>query len=93
MTLAVEFKFPISALNPEKHSLRNVGLYSNGKFVNHPQSRHDVYVEVWSAPSNIGEGSPKDGWREEQICLATATQMALVVPMAKNLANGNKSKL
>lgn len=88
MTLAMEFKFPISLLNPEKHSLRNVALYSNGRFVNHPQGRHDVYVEVWTAPAELGQGTVRKGWREEQFCLATATQMALTVPVAINLKNG-----
>ncbi|KAJ2927492.1 hypothetical protein H1R20_g9608, partial [Candolleomyces eurysporus] len=90
MTLAIEFKFPISQLDPSNHSMRNVGLYSLGRFVNNPQRRHDVYVEVWSAPSNIGEGEPQDGWRDEQFCLATATQMALTVPIALNIKNGKK---
>lgn len=91
MTLAVDFKFPISLLDPAKHSQRTVGLYSQGKFINHPQGRHDVYVEVWTAPANVGEvkeGGVKEGWREEQICLAQATQMALTVPVAWNMKNG-----
>lgn len=83
MTLAVDFKFPISKLTAE-HSQRTAGLYSSGRFVNNPQGRHDIYVEIWSAPSNIGEGNAGDDWRDKQICLATATQMALIVPAEVN---------
>jgi hypothetical protein len=95
MTLAIEFKYPISQLGPE-HSKRTVGLYSSGKFINHPQSRHEVYVEVWSAPSEIGKGGVVGGWRDQQRCLAIATQMAISVPMEVNLRNarrGNGGKL
>ena len=93
MSLAIDFQFPISQLDPSKHSFRNVAIYSVGKFINHPQGRHDVYVEVWTAPSNIGEGDPsKEGWRDEQICLARATQTALAVPVAMNMRNGQKKR-
>ena len=61
-----------------------MGLYSCGRFLTHPQGRHDVYVEVWTAPSNIGEGKDDGSWRDDQVCLATATQMALSLPMAVN---------
>ena len=58
-----------------------------------PQGRHDAYVEVWTAPSNIGEGSDDvDNWRDNQVCLATATQMALTLPMQVNEILG-KAKL
>ncbi|EAU80644.1 hypothetical protein CC1G_13202 [Coprinopsis cinerea okayama7 len=90
MTLAVDFKFPVRNLTPH-HSSKTVGLYSSGRFVNHPQSRHDIYVEVWSAPSKIGEGAPEEGWRDKQICLAIATQMALTLPMAVNLKNAERN--
>ncbi|KAH6902920.1 hypothetical protein BKA70DRAFT_1433887 [Coprinopsis sp. MPI-PUGE-AT-0042] len=60
MTLSIDFKFPISELGLE-HSKRAIGLYSAGKFVNHPQSRHEVYVEVWTAPSEAGKGSVEEG--------------------------------
>lgn len=71
--------------------MRTVGLYSQGRFINHPQGRHDVYVEVWSAPANVGEqreGGVKEGWREDQVCLAQGTQMALTVPIGWNMKNG-----
>ena len=92
MTLAVDFKVPIRNLTSE-HSHQTAGLYSSGRFINDPQGRHDIYVEVWSAPSKIGEGIPEPGWRDKQICLAIATQMALTLPMEVNLKNGQKTKL
>ncbi|KAH6911572.1 thioesterase-like superfamily-domain-containing protein [Coprinopsis sp. MPI-PUGE-AT-0042] len=91
MTLAVDFKFPIRDLTAA-HAQRTAGLYSSGRFVNEPQGRHDIYCEVWSAPCDIGDGSLAEGWRDKQICLATATQMALTVPLAVNMKN-KKSKL
>ncbi|KAF8214992.1 thioesterase-like superfamily-domain-containing protein [Mycena galopus ATCC 62051] len=83
MSLSIEFKAPIPPPS-ERHSARTVGLYSTGTFLGEPQGRHDAYVEIWTAPSNLGEGMEKDGWRDDQFCLATATQMALTVPMAVN---------
>jgi len=83
MTLSIEFKNripPPSLL----HADRTVGLYSSGRFITPPQGRHDVYVEVWTAPSNIGEGRDTDNWRDNQVCLAIATQMALTLPMEVN---------
>lgn len=79
MTLSIEFKAPIPPPS-EYHASRTVGIYSNGRFMTHPQSRHEAYVEIWTAPSNIGENKSIDGWRDKQICLAIATQMALVIP-------------
>ncbi|KAF7364838.1 hypothetical protein MVEN_00354100 [Mycena venus] len=85
MTLSIEFKAPIPPPS-ERHSARTVGLYSTGTFWGEPQGRHDAYVEIWTAPSNLGVGKEKDGWRDDQFCLATATQMALAMPMAVNAA-------
>ena len=79
MTLAIEFKFPIPS-SPD-FSKRTVGLYSTGRFINDPYGRHDSCVEVWTSPSNIGEGEIVEGWRDKQLCLAVATQMALTVPI------------
>ncbi|KAJ7274121.1 thioesterase-like superfamily-domain-containing protein [Mycena rebaudengoi] len=83
MTLAIEFKAPIPPAS-EKHSGRTVGLYSSGTFWGDPQGRHDTYLEIWTAPSNIGHGTEADGWRDDQICLAVASQMALSLPMEVN---------
>ncbi|KAJ6582788.1 thioesterase-like superfamily-domain-containing protein [Mycena sp. CBHHK59/15] len=89
MTLAIEFKAPIPPPS-EKHSGRTVGLYSSGTFWGEPQGRHDVYLEVWTAPSNLGEGPETDNWRDSQFCLATATQMALSLPMEVNARRAKK---
>jgi len=79
MTLSIEFKAPIP--RPSKfYASRTVGLYSAGKFIGHPRGRHETYVEVWTAPTNIGEGKPVDGWRDKQVCLAISTQMNLAIP-------------
>ncbi|KAJ7464782.1 thioesterase-like superfamily-domain-containing protein [Mycena galericulata] len=83
MTLIIEFKAPIPAPS-EKHSARTVGIYSTGAFWGEPQGRHDTYLEVWTAPSDIGIGVVADGWRDNQFCLATATQMSLSLPMDVN---------
>ncbi|KAF7348235.1 hypothetical protein MSAN_01777100 [Mycena sanguinolenta] len=83
MSLSIEFKAPIP-LPSARHAARTVGLYHTGMFWGEPQGRHDAYVEIWTAPANIGEGTERDGWRDEQFCLATATQMALMLPMEVN---------
>lgn len=90
MTLAIEFKSPIPAPS-DIHASRTVGLYSSGRFLNDPQGRHDVYVEVWTAPCNLGEGKEVDGWRDNQVCLAVATQMALTIPMEANQERGRRN--
>lgn len=89
--MTIEFKFPIPKLDDPNHSQRTVAIYSSGKFMNDPQSRHDAYVEVWTAPSNIGEGEEKDGWKEHQRCLAVSTQMAILVPFAVNEKRARKN--
>lgn len=79
VTMSIEFKAPIPKPS-DFHASRTVGLYSTGKFINHPQGRHEAYVEAWTAPTNIGEGKFVEDWRDKQVCLAIATQMALVIP-------------
>ncbi|KII86680.1 hypothetical protein PLICRDRAFT_143089 [Plicaturopsis crispa FD-325 SS-3] len=88
MTLSLEFKFPIPR-TPD-FAARTVGLYSSGTFMNDPQGRHNAYVEVWTAPTELSEGKVLDGWRDKQRCLAVATQMALVVPAEVNAARARK---
>ncbi|KAJ7160108.1 thioesterase-like superfamily-domain-containing protein [Mycena filopes] len=84
MTLVIAFQAPIPAAQSQSHSASTVGLYSTGTFWGEPQGRHDAYVEIWTAPTGIGEGVEVEGWREKQVCLATATQMALTLPMEVN---------
>lgn len=73
--MTLEFKFPIP-----RDCVRTVGIYSKGTFINDPQQRHDMYTEVWTAPSNLAQGRDEDGWRDSQRCLVTSTQMALTIP-------------
>ena len=87
MVLNIEFKFPIPKKSSD-HSTRTVGIYSSSQFMNDPQGRHNAYVEVWTAPCNIGEGQEVKGWREKQVCLATSTQMALTIPIEVNQKQG-----
>ena len=57
-----------------------------------PQGRHDAYVEMWTAPSReVWESESADSgkWREEQVCIAVASQVAVTVPIE---VNGLKSK-
>ena len=89
MVLTLEFKNKIPKPSP-KHAARTVGLYSSGYFMTPPNGRHEAYVEVWTAPSSIGEGNPTEDWRDSQICLAIATQMALILPMEVNEKQGGK---
>ena len=76
-------------------------MWTSGKFVQDPQGRHDVYVEVWTAPGDIGTAIEEDGkvkeivredWRQEQRCLAVSHQMALVLPMEVNERKGRKRR-
>lgn len=83
MVMTLEFKFPIPATAAD----RTVGIFTSGTFINDPRGRHDTYVEVWSAPSDIGEGETavRKGWRDQQVCLAVASQMALTVSAEVNM--------
>ncbi|KAF8158188.1 thioesterase-like superfamily-domain-containing protein [Crassisporium funariophilum] len=90
MTMSIEFKNKIPPPSTV-HAGRTVGLYSSGRFMTAPQGRHDVYVEVWTAPSRIGEGEPSENWRDNQVCLAIATQMALTLPMEVNEKKARES--
>ncbi|KAF9562590.1 hypothetical protein CPC08DRAFT_817087 [Agrocybe pediades] len=90
MTLALEFKNKIPPPS-SKHASRTVGLYSLGRFMTAPQGRHEAYVEVWTAPSALGEAPKADNWREDQICLATATQMGITLPFEVNQRKGKST--
>ena len=59
--------------------------------MNDPSGRHDTHVEIWTAPTNIGEGTESDGWQQRQRCLAVANQMALVIPADVNRSKGKAS--
>ncbi|KAI0317609.1 thioesterase-like superfamily-domain-containing protein, partial [Amylostereum chailletii] len=81
VTLSVEFKAPIS--RGAAVGKRTVGVTMGTRFVQDPQGRHDLNVELWTVPVDIGEGEVKEGWREEQRCLAIARHMTLTVPVKR----------
>jgi len=88
MVMTLEFKNPIPPPS-ENHSGRTVGVYSVGRFINDPQSRHEIDLEIWTAPSNVGEGDAQNkSWRDNQVCIAVATQMAICVPFDVNARKG-----
>jgi hypothetical protein len=90
ITMAIEFKSPIPTSS--EYASRTVGVYQRGNFMNEPQGRHEAYVEIWTAPSNIGEGEARVNWRERQVCLAVSTQMALTLPMQVNLTRPSSAQ-
>lgn len=94
MIMTLEFKAPIPRPLPGVYADRTVGLYATAVFLGDPQGRHDHTCEIWTAPTNIGEGEVQAGWREKQTCLAVMRQMALTIPMTvQENANKSKSKL
>ncbi|GAA5967643.1 hypothetical protein JCM11641_005721 [Rhodosporidiobolus odoratus] len=99
MTFSLDFKsaFPL----PSSSAERTFGLFASTKSIH--DGRHDLTVEVWSAPADLGEGvkdggeKEKDGegverWRREgSRLLGVSTQMALSVPLDVNHARAAKS--
>ncbi|KAJ7069426.1 thioesterase-like superfamily-domain-containing protein [Mycena amicta] len=80
VTMSIEYK---AAMPPPSatHAARTVGIFASGTFWGEPSGRHDCYVEVWTAPVELGDGQPaSQNWRDTQLCLATSTQMALCLP-------------
>ncbi|GAA6055334.1 hypothetical protein JCM3770_005291 [Rhodotorula araucariae] len=98
MSLSLDFKskFPLSG----PYATRTVGLYSTTKSIH--DGRHDLTVEVWAAPAELGAGKPTaadrdegdDGvaaWRRKGARLiGVSTQMALAVPLEVNRSRGRK---
>jgi hypothetical protein len=80
LVLSLEYKAKIP--DDPRYSKRTVGLYSYGKFMH--DGLHDITVEIWTAPSAIGEGTEIEGWREDQVCLGITHQMALTAPSIAN---------
>ncbi|KAF7299793.1 hypothetical protein HMN09_00985300 [Mycena chlorophos] len=96
MTMSLEYKNHPNPSPNTHHATRTVGIFSSGTFWGAPSGRHDVYVEIWTAPAELGSGSGSGGvldekWRDGQVCLATSTQMALCLPANVN-AKGKKEK-
>ncbi|KAJ7700796.1 thioesterase-like superfamily-domain-containing protein [Mycena rosella] len=83
LTISLEYKAPIPPPSA-MHSARTVGVYIIGGFLSEPQGRHDTCVEIWTAPSTVGEGAEVDGWRDAQVCIGVATQMQLMVAGSVN---------
>ncbi|KAJ7348868.1 thioesterase-like superfamily-domain-containing protein [Mycena albidolilacea] len=83
LALGLEWKAPIPPPSTV-HSARTVGVYVTSGYLSEPQNRHTTSVEIWTAPSNIGEGTPVEGWRDAQVCLAVATQMQLMMSASAN---------
>ncbi|QRV77930.1 thioesterase family protein [Ceratobasidium sp. AG-Ba] len=92
MVMTLEFKRQLPPRGAPGVSNRTLGVYSKGSFLEH--GRHDIYGEVWSSPSNIGEGDGRDAsdesWRRDMRCVAVTGQMALSVPLAINKSKGEK---
>lgn len=89
--MTVEFMARIPS-SPDYVS-RTVGLYSESRFLTDPHGRHNAHVEVWTAPSAIGQGEIEVGWRDKQYCIAVVDQMALTLPMDLNHRQGSKNKV
>jgi len=90
VVISIEFKAPIPR-DSSIYSLRTVGAFISSRFINDPQARHDVYLELWTAPCDFGsEKDLKADWRQQQQCLAVAHQTALVLPMSVNERKGQK---
>jgi hypothetical protein len=57
------------------------------------EGRHDVYTEVWTAPCGIGDSTAvvDPDWRDRQVCLVVANQMAMTMAGSVNSAKGAKA--
>ncbi|KAF8125696.1 thioesterase-like superfamily-domain-containing protein [Boletus edulis] len=89
-TIAMTVEFKARIPSSDNYSTRTVGLYSEARFMNDPEGRHNARVEVWTAPSQIGHGDIAEGWRDDQYCIAVADQVALVLPAELNIRQGTK---
>jgi hypothetical protein len=54
------------------------------------EGRHDVYAEVWTAPCGIGDSTAvvDANWRDRQVCLVVANQIAMTMPASVNSEKG-----
>ncbi|KAG1882656.1 thioesterase-like superfamily-domain-containing protein [Suillus subluteus] len=91
VTMTVEFKARIPS--SQDYASRTVGLYSESRFLTDPHGRHNAHVEVWTAPSAMGQGKLEAGWRDKQYCIAVVDQMALTLPMDLNHRQGSRNKV
>ncbi|KAH7322080.1 thioesterase-like superfamily-domain-containing protein [Rhizoctonia solani] len=93
MVMTIEFKRKLPQRGMTGYSSRTLGVYSRGSFLEH--GRHDMYGEMWSAPSCIGQPDgrdPSDGsWKKDMRCVAVTGQMALSVSIDINRSKGEKA--
>jgi len=84
--MSIEFKSPIP------QGTRTIGVFGSSRFIGDPQGRHELYTEVWTAPTDITDKDVQvaDEWRVGQRCLASAHQMALVIQTGANHKNAEK---
>ncbi|KAF7323422.1 hypothetical protein HMN09_00123100 [Mycena chlorophos] len=86
LTLSLEYKHPVPPASDTRYATRTLGVYAVSGHLGAPQNRHNTFVEIWTAPSVIGSRTPiRDNWEEDQVCLAVASQMQL-------LMNGKEAK-
>jgi hypothetical protein len=92
MVMTLEFKRQLPRRGTPGFSHRTLGVYSKGSFLD--QGRHDIYGEIWSAPSSIGGAGGRDAedesWRRDMRCVAVTGQMALSVSLDVNRSKGAK---
>ncbi|KAI0263996.1 thioesterase-like superfamily-domain-containing protein [Gloeopeniophorella convolvens] len=88
VAMTVEFKAPIP-----RGEAKTIGAYGSSRFVNHPQGRHGLDIEVWTAPDDIGGTPTRDeNWREKQRCLLVAHHMTLAVPLKPRGKTSGRNK-
>lgn len=95
IVMTLEFKFPLPKPTDPHTSQRTVAVFTQSKFINEPNARHDMIIELWTAPSDVGDDAVPvdDSWKEHQRCLAVSTQMTLVTHASVNRKQGAKGKL
>ena len=88
LAITYEFKHRVPTLGTPNIHPRTVGLYvRTGIMV---EGRHDVFAEVWTAPCGIGDSTAvvDSDWRDRQVCLMVANQIAMTMPGSVNSAKG-----
>ncbi|GAA5893945.1 hypothetical protein JCM5296_004111, partial [Sporobolomyces johnsonii] len=102
LTFSLDFKskFPLVPASPSPSSSssssvpqiarRTFGLFATTKTIQ--AGRHDLTVEVWTAPCELGEKATiGEGWRANARLVGVSTQMAITVPIEFNHARGRRS--
>ncbi|CAE6461387.1 unnamed protein product [Rhizoctonia solani] len=90
MVMTIEFKRKLPRRDMTGYSGRTLGVYSRGSFLEY--GRHDMYGEIWSAPSSIGQPGERDAnWKKDMRCVAITSQMALCVSIDVNRSKGAKA--